>query len=145
MNTTGTKKRTYDGQFRRDAVALLRCGRKAAQLARELGTSHWNLRDWKELYGTGASAVSQPQARMNPAQACQTLGVSRSGYHAHLRKHQRPPRRPLAAANLTHNPVQHGQGVRDLFEERAIVRHQHKPRMLRPQIPQLLVQRDRLL
>jgi transposase InsO family protein len=30
---------------------------------------------------------------MNLAQACQTLGVSRSGYHAHLRKHQRPRRR----------------------------------------------------
>jgi transposase InsO family protein len=30
---------------------------------------------------------------MNLAKACQTLGVSRSGYHAHLRKHQRPRRR----------------------------------------------------
>jgi transposase InsO family protein len=30
---------------------------------------------------------------MNLAQACQTLGVSCSGYHAHLRKHQRPRRR----------------------------------------------------
>ena len=30
---------------------------------------------------------------MNLAQACQTLGVSRSGFHAHLRKHQRPRRR----------------------------------------------------
>lgn len=30
---------------------------------------------------------------MNLAQACQTLGVSRSGYHAHLRKHQCPRRR----------------------------------------------------
>lgn len=29
---------------------------------------------------------------MNLAQACQTLGVSRSGFHAHLRKHQRPRR-----------------------------------------------------
>jgi transposase InsO family protein len=30
---------------------------------------------------------------MNLAQACQILGVSRSGFHAHLRKHQRPRRR----------------------------------------------------
>ena len=30
---------------------------------------------------------------MNLAQACQTLGVSRSGFHAHLRKHLRPRRR----------------------------------------------------
>ena len=52
MNTTGTKKRTYDEQFKRDAVALLESGRKAAQLARELGISHWNLRDWKQRHGT---------------------------------------------------------------------------------------------
>lgn len=63
MNTTGTKKGTYDEQFKSDAVALLESGRKAAQLARELGVSPWNLRDWKERYGAGTAAVSQPQAR----------------------------------------------------------------------------------
>jgi transposase-like protein len=47
MNKTGMKKRTYDEQFKRDCVALelLEGGRKAAQLARELGISYWNLRD----------------------------------------------------------------------------------------------------
>lgn len=30
---------------------------------------------------------------MNLTEACQALGVSRSGYHAHLRKHERPRRR----------------------------------------------------
>lgn len=30
---------------------------------------------------------------MNLSEACQTLGVSPSGYHAHRRKHQRPRRR----------------------------------------------------
>jgi putative transposase len=30
---------------------------------------------------------------MNLSRACQALGVSRSGYHAHLRKHERPRRR----------------------------------------------------
>ncbi len=30
---------------------------------------------------------------MNLAKACQALGVSRSGYHAHLRKDQHPRRR----------------------------------------------------
>lgn len=34
----------------------LRCW-KAAQLARGLGISHWNLRDWGQRYGTGAAAV----------------------------------------------------------------------------------------
>lgn len=57
MNTTGTKKRTYDEQFKGDAVALLEGGRKAAQLTRELGISPWNLRDWRQRYGTGAAAV----------------------------------------------------------------------------------------
>ncbi len=39
MNTTTTKKRTFYEQFKRDAVALLEGGCKAAQLARELGVS----------------------------------------------------------------------------------------------------------
>jgi hypothetical protein len=30
---------------------------------------------------------------MNLTEACVTLNVGRSGYHAHLRKHQRPRRR----------------------------------------------------
>lgn len=63
MNKTTTIKRTFDEQFKRDAVALLESGRKAAQLARELGISPWNLRDWKARYGTGAAVASQPEAR----------------------------------------------------------------------------------
>jgi transposase-like protein len=63
MNKTTTIKRTFDEQFKRDAVALLESGRKAAQLARELGISPWNLRDWKALYGTGVAVASQPEAR----------------------------------------------------------------------------------
>jgi len=54
------KRRHYDEQFKRDAVALLVGGRGATQLARELGVSQWNLRDWKELYGAESAAVSQP-------------------------------------------------------------------------------------
>lgn len=63
MNTFPTTRRSYDEQFKRDAVALLEGGRKAAQLARELGISVWNLRDWRERYGTGAAAASHPPAR----------------------------------------------------------------------------------
>ena len=62
MNTTTqqqparsrTKRRYYEEQFKRDAVALLEGGRGATQLARELGVSQWNLRDWKEHYGTAS-------------------------------------------------------------------------------------------
>ena len=53
MNNPTTLKRSYDEQFKRDAVALLEGGRKAAQLARDLGVSFWNLRDWKRRYGGG--------------------------------------------------------------------------------------------
>jgi transposase len=56
------KRRHYQEQFKRDAVAMLQSGRSATQLARELGVSQWNLRDWKELYGAGCAVVS-PQAR----------------------------------------------------------------------------------
>lgn len=35
---------------------------------------------------------------MNLAKACQTLGVSRSGYHAHLRKHATPRRQDAQLA-----------------------------------------------
>ena len=56
------KRRQYDEQFKRDAVARMEGGRGATQLARELGVSQWNLRDWKELYGARGAAVS-PQAR----------------------------------------------------------------------------------
>ena len=82
MNTTGTKKRTYDEQFKRDAVALLEGGRKAAQLARELGISHWNLRDWKERYGTGAAAPVPwpPRWRSHPFAASSTPSVLRTTF-----------------------------------------------------------------
>jgi transposase len=56
------KRRRYEEQFKRDAVALMEGGRSATQLARELGVSVWNLRDWTELYGAGSAVVS-PQAR----------------------------------------------------------------------------------
>lgn len=63
MNKKAKKRTSYDEQFKRDAVALLEGGRKVAQLARDLNVSHWNLRDWKRRYGTGAAVESQPSAR----------------------------------------------------------------------------------
>jgi transposase len=51
----GTKKprrRVFDEQFRRDAVALLEStGEPLAQIAAQLGCTHWNLRDWIKRYG----------------------------------------------------------------------------------------------
>ncbi|MDB6006478.1 MAG: transposase [Prosthecobacter sp.] len=63
MNKTAKKKRSFDEQFKRDAVALLEGGRKVAQLARDLNVSPWNLRDWKRCYGTGAAVENQSSAR----------------------------------------------------------------------------------
>ena len=58
-NMNKVKRRRYDEQFKRDAVALLEAGRGATQLARELGVSQWNLRDWKVIFGTGGAACSR--------------------------------------------------------------------------------------
>ena len=53
------KRRHFDEAFKRDAVALLLQGDKPLKaLARELGVSHWNLRDWKRLYGPPAPVRS---------------------------------------------------------------------------------------
>jgi transposase len=46
--STNTKK-TYDVEFKKQAVQLLiSSGRPLTQVARELGVSTWNLRDWKK-------------------------------------------------------------------------------------------------
>jgi transposase len=40
-------KRSFDEQFRRDAVALVKStGKPLGELAQQLGITHWNLRDW---------------------------------------------------------------------------------------------------
>ena len=40
-------KRSFDEQFRRDAVALVKStGLPLGELAQQLGITHWNLRDW---------------------------------------------------------------------------------------------------
>jgi transposase-like protein len=60
-NNGGAKRRRYDEEFKREVVALiLQGGRSINVLARELGISHWNLRDWKARYGTGAAAAGLP-------------------------------------------------------------------------------------
>jgi transposase-like protein len=50
-------RRHFDEDFKKEVVALLAGGRRITDLARELGVSHWNLRDWKARYGTGAAAA----------------------------------------------------------------------------------------
>jgi transposase len=67
MDESSRKKRTrrqYDEAFKKQAVALLETsGRSLNQVAAELGVSHWNLRDWREIYGR----------RSTPAQLAEQL------------------------------------------------------------------------
>ena len=56
---TKTKRRNFDEAFKRDAVTLLLQGGKPLKaLAVDLGVSHWNLRDWKRIYGPAAPVRS---------------------------------------------------------------------------------------
>ena len=64
------EKRVYDEAFRREAVALIESSPDSlSELARRLGVSHWNLRDWRKRYGSrgrgrpgssGSAAVRRP-------------------------------------------------------------------------------------
>lgn len=71
------KRRRYDEQFKRDAVALLEGGRGATQLARELGISQWNLRDWKQRYGAERAAGTTAAATGPVALAVQLADLRR--------------------------------------------------------------------
>jgi transposase len=52
-------RKTYDLEFKKQAVQLvLTSGRPLTQIARELGVSPWNLRDWRERL--------QPQLAQQP-------------------------------------------------------------------------------
>ena len=62
---TKRTRRKYDEAFKREAVALVEAsGGSLNQVAAELGVSHWNLRDWKEIYGRDST----------PAQLQEQLG-----------------------------------------------------------------------
>lgn len=71
------KRRHYDEQFKRNAVTLLAGGRGATQLARELGVSQWNLRDWKARYGADRPAGTHAAATGPVALAVQLADLRR--------------------------------------------------------------------
>ena len=45
--------RRYDGEFKRNAVALVHSGRSINEVARDLGVSGWSLRHWIRLAKEG--------------------------------------------------------------------------------------------
>ena len=68
--------RRYDEEFRREAVSLLKAGRSAVQLARELGVSAWSLKQWKKRYGAGVAAAEAPGQSPQSARAGEASPVA---------------------------------------------------------------------
>jgi len=85
-STGKVRRRRYDDEFKRDAVALLEAGRSPKQLARELGVSHWNLRDWKDVFGARGAAASQPARSAPLASAGAASPVAQAVELAELRR-----------------------------------------------------------
>ena len=52
--------RRYDREFKENAVALVRSGRSAVEVARDLGVSTWSLRAWVRGVNLG-QALSEPK------------------------------------------------------------------------------------
>jgi len=62
------KRRQYDEAFRRQAVALVEStGKPLGEIARELGISHGDLRDWIPIYGK-RSTPAQLEERLKQLQ-----------------------------------------------------------------------------
>lgn len=52
MEKTRREKKVYSEEFRRNAVALMESSEEPlVKIAAQLGVSHWNLRDWRKVYG----------------------------------------------------------------------------------------------
>ena len=60
--------RRYDKQFKADAVGLVKSGRTAVEVARDLGVSTWSLRYWIKQAHQGALSESKKLANETPEQ-----------------------------------------------------------------------------
>jgi transposase len=103
MNETSQRRR-FDEAFKKEAVALLLQGGKGpTELARELGVSQWNLRDWKERYGPAAapkpprSAESLEAENQALRREVETLRVQRDVLKKTLGILSQPPGNDLSA------------------------------------------------
>jgi transposase-like protein len=47
----------FDEEFKREVVALLKAGRSATKLSKELGVSTWSLCQWKKRFGSVVTAA----------------------------------------------------------------------------------------
>ena len=54
METTQSRyARRYDREFKENAMALVESGREVKEVARDLGISHWSLKNWIKLAKAG--------------------------------------------------------------------------------------------
>ena len=60
--------RRYDKQFKQDAVALIKSGRTAVEVARDLGVSLWSVRYWIKRAEGGALSEPEKLATETPEQ-----------------------------------------------------------------------------
>ena len=60
MNEKSPFARRYDREFKENAVALVRGGRRITQVARDLGGSTWALGRWVQA-ANGGQAQSEPK------------------------------------------------------------------------------------
>lgn len=60
--------RRYDKQFKEDAVGLVKSGRSAVEVARDLGVSTWTLRDWIKQAKKGPLRESKKMTAQTPEQ-----------------------------------------------------------------------------
>ena len=60
--------RRYDKQFKADAVALVKSGRTAVEVARDLGVSTWSVRYWIRQTQQGQLCESKKLASETPEQ-----------------------------------------------------------------------------
>ena len=85
----------YEEAFKRSAVEhWLSSGKKAAQIASELGVSVWNLRDWKKRYGPApgpAKTMAQLEAenRALRQELLRAIQPSSAIVHRPVRQRQR--------------------------------------------------------
>jgi transposase-like protein len=87
------RRRQYDEEFKKEVVALITGGRCLTDLARELGISHWNLRDWKVRYGAGAASAGRPGRSAGPSRGGEASAAAMAAELIDLRRELEAVRR----------------------------------------------------
>ena len=67
--------RRYDREFKENAVALVEGGREIKEVARDLGISHWSLKNWckRAKAGKGQTQVGTLEGESSPQREIRRL------------------------------------------------------------------------